>query len=569
MKLVICESPGKIQSLKKYLSHLGKIKVVASCGHVRDLGTKGMSIDLTTMNPKWSITKPQVVKKLKSSWKGCDELYLATDCDREGEAIAQSLVEILKPKKYHRLIFHSITDAELRKATDNPTKIDTSLVHAQYSRRMIDRLYGYRISGALASSVSGAKSAGRVQSICLKMVHEREQAMHKYLDGVCDNTKYHVTANIGKESYGCCDTDWNQISLSHDDAKHILKMTMDPVGKVADIKRESSNTNPPPPFETSTLQQSASKLGMTPGVCMQVAQKLYESGHITYHRTDCTQLSDEGRKGIVVAVKKYFGEKYVGKVVRRRSGSGAHEPIRPTDSLVDNAGKTSQEIALYQLIWKRSLASCMIPAVTDVVSTGIWHELTHKHPGHWGSGIVWVNRQSVLEEPGWRRVYGVKKTVEEISTWKIGDEICWSSGYTTPQVGTDIKLHNCQSLVGEMKSKGIGRPSTYANMVQVILSRGYVENVDFPGDQFSFPRYSWKSGTGLKRSIQMMTLCGGKNLLGVTELGSQVLVWLDRVYGDGGMMSYQFTKDMEDKLDLIANGDNNWREIIRDFYRHI
>ena len=579
--LVIVESPGKIAKISKILG--SGYNVMASVGHIRNLDPKKLSIDVNNnFEPEYIIIKDKrkVVSNLKDAVKSCKEVILAADEDREGEAIAASLAEVLNLKKPKRIVFNAITKAEIMNALKNPRLIDDKMVNAQKARMILDKIVGYRLSPLLWNNIGHGLSAGRVQSVVVKIVIEREDK----IDDFNSENNFKVTGIFNANNGEIKSTLY---SIEKKDSKNVFKGSVfktnssENINKLFDIFIKStfevsnvfdkkSLRNPSPPFITSSLQQEASyKLGFTPKRTMSVAQKLYESGHITYMRTDSTNLSKEAMTECKKYIKKEFGDKYYKERVfasKSKNAQEAHEAIRPTHIDKQNAGGSSEEKRLYSLIWKRTVASQMSPA--NINNKVIQIEITHKKkiPYYFESSI------ETIEFDGFLKVYNLKDQEENdeedtdnksTAVPKKGDKLKYKEIIGTEEYSKSIGRYNEASLVKELESKGIGRPSTFANVISKIQDKGYVERKDIAGEKKKVEIITLKKDKITSKNKEI-TLGKEKNKLVPTNTGRMVTKYLNDNFDD--IMKYKFTAEMEELLDKIANGDVSWLKVLKDFY---
>ena len=579
--LVIVESPGKIAKISKILG--SQYNVMASVGHIRNLDPKKLSVDIgNNFKPEYIIIKDKrkVVSNLKDAVKSCKEVILAADEDREGEAIAASLAEVLNLKKPKRIVFNAITKTEIMNALKNPRLIDDKMVNAQKTRMILDKIVGYRLSPLLWNNIGHGLSAGRVQSVVVKIVIEREDKIEEFNS----ENNFKVTSIFDSDKGEIKSTLYN---LEKKDSKNIFKgsifktnsseninklfnVFIKSVYEVSNVFDKKSLRNPSPPFITSSLQQEASyKLGFTPKRTMSVAQKLYESGHITYMRTDSTNLSKEAMTECKKYIKKEFGDKYYKErtfASKSKNAQEAHEAIRPTHIDKQNAGGSSEEKKLYSLIWKRTVASQMSPA--NINNKIIQIEITHKKkiPYYFESSI------ETIEFDGFLKVYNLKNQDEEntdeskdksTTIPNKGDKLKYNEITATEEFSKSVGRYNEASLVKELESKGIGRPSTFANVISKIQDKGYVERKDIAGEKKKVEIITLKKDM-ITKKIKEINLGKEKNKLVPTNTGRMVTKYLDENFDD--IMKYKFTAKMEELLDKIANGDISWLKVLEDFY---
>jgi len=547
MNLVIVESPAKAKTIEKYLGK--EYKVLASFGHVRDLPQKELGIDVKNdFEPDYIIPPKakKIISELARLEKSSDALYLATDLDREGEAIAWHLIKALKLKdndpKIKRIVFHEITKSAIENAVKHSRGIDKDLVDAQQARRVLDRLVGYKLSPLLWRKVKSGLSAGRVQSVAVRLVVEREEEIRKF-----KSDEYWILgANLSKKkeentfaSY-LIEYDGNSIKkLDIKDKKEAGKISKNlETAKyvVLDIKKEQLLRSSSAPFTTSTMQMEASrKLGFSAKQTMMLAQKLYESGHITYMRTDSINLAQEAQRAISEVIVKEFGKEYLPEIAKvyktkTKRAQEAHEAIRPTDFSAKETSDDPREQRLYELIWKRTVASMMKDAIFD--STSITVEAkSDKNAKLFAKG-------EKLFFDGFIRVYVESKDDEAeeeqnpIPNLIAGELLDFHELISEQKFTEPPKRYTEAMLVKKLESLGIGRPSTYAPTLSTIQDRGYVDLVE-------------------KKFIPTE----------IAEIVNKVLV---EHFAE--VVDYQFTAKMEDDLDDVAEGKKEWVPVIREFY---
>ncbi|HFC76696.1 MAG TPA: type I DNA topoisomerase [Candidatus Moranbacteria bacterium] len=526
-KLVIVESPAKIKTLTKYFGP--DYIIEASIGHIRDLPKNNkQAIDIENdFKPSYVISpdKEKVVNKIKALAKKSKEVLLATDPDREGEAIAWHIAEAIGLKNPKRVTFNEITKEAVIDALKNPRPIDQNLKTAQEARRVLDRLFGYDLSGLIWKKVRYGLSAGRVQSPALRILMEREREIRAFI-----SEKYWIiTATVknkqGKEFILIC-------SKEPRDKKEVTKIIQ--AGKkegwtVTDVKETKAKRNPRPPFITSTLQQTASsRLGFSPSRTMMVAQKLYTAGLITYMRTDSTNLSKQAQSQIAKVVKKEFGENYYAPrhySKKSKSAQEAHEAIRPSNADRLTAGKSSDEKRLYELIWRRTVSSQMSPA--NILRTKIIVNLDN------GKIPFFSIRGSRILFDGWLKADPASRSDDvELPAVEIGEKLKFVKIENEEKETTPPPRYSEAGLVKELEKRGIGRPSTYAPIIKTLKDRNYVE----------------KEGSQLKP----------------TDTGDVVSTFLEKHFTK--YISDKFTAEMETDLDEIAEGKRKYLETLQEFY---
>ena len=530
MKLVIVESPSKAKTIEKYL---GKdFRVVASVGHVRDLPKSNKAaIDVPGgFIPHYEVVKgkEKIISEIKSLAKKADEIFLASDPDREGEAIAWHVAEAVGLKKAKRIVFHEITKEAVEEALEHPRDIDENLKEAQEARRVLDRLVGYDLSGLIWKKVRYGLSAGRVQSPALRIIMEREREIRAFKPV----TFWTINADLEDKNktpntFVC--------SVEPTEKKEVEKIIKEgEAGKwtVTDIKETQVARAPRAPFITSTLQQSASsRLGWSPSNTMRIAQKLYEAGHITYMRTDSTNLGAQAVRQIEEVVKKNFGASYFEHHVfskKSKNAQEAHEAIRPTHLNLESAGATDEQKKLYRLIWSRTVASQMKNA--EVMRTKVVANIlggpTAKLPD------FWLNGSRILFD-GWIKADPSSASEDVIlPKFNIGDDLKLIKIDSLEKQTEPPGRYSEAGLIKELEKRGIGRPSTYASIIKTLADRGYVDKI--------------------------------QKALVPTDTGDVVSSFLEENFTD--YISDSFTADMENQLDEIANGDRTYKKTLTDFY---
>lgn len=567
--LVIVESPAKAKTIEKFL---GKdYHVMSSFGHVRDLADKGIGIDFeNNYQPQYIVSpdKKKVVSELKKAVKDAEMVWLASDEDREGEAIAWHLYDELKlkPEKTRRIVFHEITKDAIVKAIENPRDIDLHLVDAQQARRVLDRIVGFELSPVLWRKVRPSLSAGRVQSVAVRLIVEREREISAFVAE--DN--YKVTAQFeGVDAQGKpvnVKAELNERFATKEAAVAFLEKCKNTQFNVADIVTKPTKKSPAPPFTTSTLQQEAArKLGYSVSQTMMMAQRLYESGHITYMRTDSVNLSELAINTSRTEIISMAGEKYVKTRrfnTKTKGAQEAHEAIRPTYMSAHTIDGTAQEKRLYDLIWKRTIASQMADA--ELEKTNIYINIA-------GQNHQFVATGEVIVFDGFLKVY-LESTDDENETEAEGLLPQLSIGQALQSLEIVAQQRFTQrppryseaSLVRKLEELGIGRPSTYAPTISTIQNRTYVEKGDRPAEKRSFNLITLK---GAKINDQNKTENTGaeKAKLFPTDIGLVVTDFLTENFPD--ILSYNFTADVEKEFDHIAEGDIEWTKAIDSFYK--
>lgn len=554
--LVIVESPAKAKTIEKYLG--ADFTVKSSFGHIRDLPKKGLNIDIEhDFTPTYDIPsdKKKIVSELKSAAKG-KEVWLASDEDREGEAIAWHLCHALglKPEQTKRIVFHEITKSALERAVQNPRFVDTKLVDAQQARRILDRLVGYELSPVLWKKVRPGLSAGRVQSVAVRLIVEREREIKAHETA----SAYRVTATFqtGKTELPA------ELSLRLDSleaARKLLQDCTDAAYKVASIEQKPATRNPSAPFITSTLQQEASrKLGFSVKQTMTLAQRLYESGLITYMRTDSTVLSGQAIKAAEDYIKKQFGDNYhqVRQYKTKDKGAQeAHEAIRPTSFDTQTAGADEQQKKLYNLIWRRTLASQMASAEVDRTDVAI--TISSRKERFEAKG-------EVLRFDGFLKVYGGGKDDVILPDLQIGQELALVLMQANETFNKPLPRYSEAALVKKLEELGIGRPSTYAPTISTIQTRGYVERADLEGEQREINVLEL-SGGNIESRKETQNFGADRGKLVPTPLADVTTDFLVKNFGE--VVDYDFTAKVEGDFDSIAEGKEPWQRMIKDFYK--
>jgi DNA topoisomerase-1 len=569
--LLIVESPAKAKTIEKILGSDFQVK---SCfGHIRDLEKAGMGIDVEkNFTPRYIIPeeKEKVVKELRALAKKSDEVWLATDEDREGEAISWHLCEVLglDPKKTKRIVFHEITKPAIQEAVRNPRTLDMNLVMAQQARRILDRIVGFELSPVLwrKMSMRNNLSAGRVQSVAVRLIAEREREINAFIPQSSFRIEALFSAKDKSEKQIVFKAEGKKFN-SGEDAESFLQSCTGADYTVNDIQVKPGKRSPAPPFTTSTLQQEASrKLGYGVARTMLIAQRLYENGYITYMRTDSVNLSDTALGDITRTVKGMFGQEYHQfRKYRNKNESAqeAHEAIRPTYMHNPSVDEPDWK-RLYELIWKRTMASQMADAELEktVAKIGIStnkEELT-------ASG-------EVLKFDGFLKVYREDKDDDEISEDETqegmlpplttGQQLPLQEMRATERFSRPLPRYTEASLVKKLEELGIGRPSTYAPTISTILKRGYVEKRDKEGIRRDYRVFILKKDK-ISKEMEQETTGAEKSKLFPSDLGLVVTDFLKQYFDD--IMDYSFTARIEEEFDEVAEGKMKWSDMIDDFY---
>ena len=563
--LVIVESPAKAKTIEKFL---GKdYKVLSSYGHIRDLRKKDFSIDIDKdFAPEYEIPadKKELVKALKKAAKEADMVWLASDEDREGEAIAWHLYEVLELNAANtkRIVFHEITKNAILNAIENPRDIDINLVDAQQARRVLDRIVGFELSPILWKKIKPALSAGRVQSVAVRLIVEREKEIKAFQS----EPYFRVVAQMKPESANTVmNAELNKRLATEAEARELLEACNGAVFTVGDVTVKPVKKSPAPPFTTSTLQQEASrKLGFTVSQTMMVAQKLYESGHITYMRTDSLNLSSLAIATISNEIKSQIGEEYL-KVrkyhTNAKGAQEAHEAIRPTYIDKHDVPGTAQEKKLYSLIWKRTIASQMADAVLEKTNVDI--NISNRSEHFTATG-------EVVKFDGFLKVY-MESTDDDVADGdmdmlpavNVGEVVTADSITATERFTQHPPRYTEATLVKKLEELGIGRPSTYAPTISTIQNREYVEKGEKAGEKREYVVLTLKKGA-VKSAKKNENTGADKGKLIPTDTGMIVNDFLQEYFPS--IMDYNFTATVEGTFDKIAEGEEKWNEGIARFY---
>ena len=562
--LVIVESPAKAKTIEKFL---GKdFRVESSFGHIADLPSKELGIDVEgDFKPKYIVStdKKAVVKKLKDLAKKAETVWLASDEDREGEAIAWHLYEQLKLKdtSTKRIVFHEITKNAILKAVDNPRGINYNLVNAQQARRILDRLVGYELSPVLWRKVKGGLSAGRVQSVAVRLIVEREREIEAFTA----NASYRVDAEFMSQEGKKFKAKLGKNFASKKEAEEFLNSCLSAVFNVDDLQKKPAKKSPAAPFTTSTLQQEASrKLGFPVAKTMMMAQRLYEAGLITYMRTDSVNLSNDAKKAAESEITSYYGSEFSkprNYSTKSKGAQEAHEAIRPTDMSRHEVTVDYDQDRLYSLIWKRTIASQMSDAQLERTSLKIKNDKNDK---------IFLANGEVIKFEGFLKVYleGTDNEEEEqdamlpkvaIGETLANNVILARERYTRPPA-----RYTEAALVKRLEELGIGRPSTYAPTISTIQRRQYIEKGTVEGRERAYNQLMLSSN---KISEKKLTEKVGsdKGKLVPTDIGNIVNDFL--VENFKSVLDYGFTAKVEDEFDEIASGKEDWTAMIKDFYK--
>ena len=569
--LVIVESPAKAKTIEKFLGP--DFKVMSSLGHIRDLKKKNFGVDLETFEPQYEIPadKRHVVSDLRAQAKASEAVWLASDEDREGEAIAWHLAEVLglDPKETRRIVFHEITKPAILSAIEHPRHIDLNLVDAQQARRVLDRLVGFKLSPVLWRRVRPSLSAGRVQSVAVRLIVEREREIQKFIP----EASYRVTANFnvpaGNGQTVLLKAELNKRFATKDEAEEFLTYCRDAAFNIDSITTRPTKRTPAAPFTTSTLQQEAArKLGFPVSMTMRVAQTLYESGLITYMRTDSMNLSDLCLNSCGPVIEQLMGAEYHKRRTYHTHSKGAqeaHEAIRPTDMARQHVEGTPQEKRLYELIWKRTIASQMADAQLERTTVNI---AINNRPEYFQA------TGQVVRFDGFMRVYRESLGDDEVQQADDANLL------PPMNEGQQLEKHNITaqqrftqqpprytepSLVHKLEELGIGRPSTYAPTISTIQQREYVVKGEKEGTPRAFIQLSLLPDGQITEETLTENVGSDKGKLIPTDIGLVVNDFLMEYFPD--IMDYNFTANVEKEFDEVAEGHKNWTNLISTFYR--
>ena len=565
--LVIVESPAKAKTIEKFL---GKdFKVMSSYGHIRDLKKKELSIDDASLEPEYDIPdeKKKLVGELKKQAKQAEKVWLASDEDREGEAISWHLCEVLglDEEKTNRIVFHEITKPAILEAIENPRRLDMNLVNAQQARRVLDRLVGIKVSPVLWRKVKPALSAGRVQSVAVRLIVERERELQAFKSEVY----YSVNA-----VFGITNEDGSQSEVkstlatrlkSHEEVMDFLEACKEATFTVSSVQKKPMKRTPAPPFTTSTLQQEAArKLGFTVSQTMMVAQHLYENGRITYMRTDSVNLSKLCLAASKEEITKLYGDAYAKPRQYQTSSKGAqeaHEAIRPTYMDQATIEGTVQEKRLYELIWKRTIASQMADAEMEKTTVEIKID---------NNPLQFVAQGEVIKFDGFLKVYRessddddqTEDTGHVLPPIAEGQELTRREISATERYSLGPQRYTEASLVHKLEELGIGRPSTYAPTISTIQQREYVHKGDKKGEEREYTVDTLK-GKVITQKVRKETTGSDKGKLMPTDIGLVVNDFLLKNFP--GIMDYNFTAKVEQDFDKIAEGNEAWTKMLKTF----
>ena len=561
--LVIVESPAKAKTIEKFLG--SDFQVESSYGHIADLPSKEIGVDVANgFKPKYEVSadKKALVSKLKTLAKNADMVWLASDEDREGEAISWHLAEELKldKNKTKRIVFHEITKTAILKAIDNPREIDYNLVNAQQARRVLDRLVGYELSPVLWRKIKGGLSAGRVQSVSVRLIVEREREIQNFNAVASFSIVAEFTNEAGKAFKAKLPKNFN----TKKEAEDFLNKNIGSIYKVADLETKPTKKSPTGPFTTSTLQQEAArKLYFPVGITMQLAQRLYEAGLITYMRTDSVNLSKEAMDAAQAEIVKSYGAEFSHPrnfVNKSKGAQEAHEAIRPTDMSRHTVNIDRDQARLYDLIWKRTLASQMSDAKLERTNVKIE---ANNH------GEIFTASGEVLLFEGFLKVYleGHDEDEDEqegmLPLMKVNEKLDCNYITATERYSRAAARYTEASLVKKLEELGIGRPSTYAPTISTIINRKYVEKGNLEGQERKYAQLVLQSGQ-LTEKILKENTGSDKGKLVPTDIGTIVTDFLVKNFET--ILDYNFTAKVEQDFDEIAEGNVNWSKMMQEFY---
>ena len=563
--LIIVESPAKAKTIQKFI---GKdYTVISSKGHVRDLPAKGMGIDIAhDFEPQYEVLddKKALINDIKKKAAEADTIWLATDDDREGEAISWHLMEVTKmdPAKVKRIVFHEITKSAIDEALSHPRSLNVDLVNAQQARRVLDRLVGFELSPVLWRKVRPSLSAGRVQSVAVKLIVEREHEIEKF--NSTSSYKVDGIFNPLRDKKLELDAELNKRFPTKEEAVSFLEHCRQALFRITAIEKTPGKKSPAPPFTTSTLQQEAArKLGFSVSKTMVVAQQLYEAGYITYMRTDSVNLSNMALAVAHKVVAEKYGEDYAKTrkyVTKTKGAQEAHEAIRPTDISRETIPGDTFAKHLYELIWKRTIASQMSDAKTEKTSITIPVE---------GRTEKFVATGEVILFPGFLKVYTESKDEESeevkgmLPPMEVGDDLNVKHITATQRYAQPPVRYTEASLVKKLEELGIGRPSTYAPTISTIQKREYVRKATRQGKERQYCCLTM-TADGVKEELKKEKFGYEKDKLIPTDVGIIVNDYLQENFKD--IMDYGFTADVEKEFDDIADGKANWQEMMNRFY---
>ena len=559
--LVIVESPAKAKTIKKYLGD--DFEVTSSQGHIRDLPTKEIGIDIdNNFTPKYIINpdKKRIVNDLKRMSASAKVVYLASDDDREGEAISWHLKTALEltDDKIKRIVFHEITEKAIKNAVANPRKIDMDLVNSQQARRLLDRLVGYKLSPVLWKKIKSGLSAGRVQSVAVKMIVEREREIRNFKS----EKSFKVVASFKTVDDKTFCAELKKNTKNEEETKALFLELSNKNFEISKVEKKNVVKSPVAPFTTSTLQQEAStKLGFSVTQTMLLAQHLYEAGKISYMRTDSVVLSEDAIKQAQKVIKQTYGEEYCQQrqfTTKSKNAQEAHEAIRPTHFEDIEVSADEKEQKLYTLIRTRALASQMADAIINKTTLTITPDST----------TIFIAKGEVIEFDGFLKLYQTKKDEDEDDNIKLpkvkeGDILTLIKLIGKEKHSQGPSRFSEASLVKELEEKGIGRPSTYAPTIATIQNRGYIIKDSREGEKVEFKVITLEKNK-ITEGIEKKTEGSEKNKLYPTDIALITNDFLVTNFAE--ITNYDFTAKVEKELDDIAEGKNNWIKMLQNFY---
>ena len=559
--LVIVESPAKAKTIKKYLGD--DFEVTSSQGHIRDLPTKEIGIDIdNNFTPKYIINpdKKRIVNDLKRMSASAKVVYLASDDDREGEAISWHLKTALEltDDKIKRIVFHEITEKAIKNAVANPRKIDMDLVNSQQARRLLDRLVGYKLSPVLWKKIKSGLSAGRVQSVAVKMIVEREREIRNFKS----EKSFKVVASFKTADDKTFCAELKKNTKNEEETKALFLELSNKNFEISKVEKKKVVKSPVAPFTTSTLQQEAStKLGFSVTQTMLLAQHLYEAGKISYMRTDSVVLSEDAIKQAQKVIKQTYGEEYCQQrqfTTKSKNAQEAHEAIRPTHFEDIEVSADEKEQKLYTLIRTRALASQMADAIINKTTLTITPDNT----------TIFIAKGEVIEFDGFLKLYQTKKEEDEDDNIKLpkvkeGDILTLIKLIGKEKHSQGPSRFSEASLVKELEEKGIGRPSTYAPTIATIQNRGYIIKDSREGEKVEFKVITLEKNK-ITEEIEKKTEGSEKNKLYPTDIALITNDFLVTNFAE--ITNYDFTAKVEKELDDIAEGKNNWIKMLQNFY---
>ena len=559
--LVIVESPAKAKTIKKYLGD--DFEVTSSQGHIRDLPTKEIGIDIdNNFTPKYIINpdKKRIVNDLKRMSSSAKVVYLASDDDREGEAISWHLKTALEltDDKIKRIVFHEITEKAIKNAVANPRKIDMDLVNSQQARRLLDRLVGYKLSPVLWKKIKSGLSAGRVQSVAVKMIVEREREIRNFKS----EKSFKVVASFKTVDDKTFCAELKKNTKNEEETKALFLELSNKNFEISKVEKKKVVKSPVAPFTTSTLQQEAStKLGFSVTQTMLLAQHLYEAGKISYMRTDSVVLSEDAIKQAQKVIKQTYGEEYCQQrqfTTKSKNAQEAHEAIRPTHFEDIEVSADEKEQKLYTLIRTRALASQMADAIINKTTLTITTDNT----------TIFIAKGEVIEFDGFLKLYQTKKDEDEDDNIKLpkvkeGDILTLIKLIGKEKHSQGPSRFSEASLVKELEEKGIGRPSTYAPTIATIQNRGYIIKDSREGEKVEFKVITLEKNK-ITEGIEKKTEGSEKNKLYPTDIALITNDFLVTNFAE--ITNYDFTAKVEKELDDIAEGKNNWIKMLQNFY---